>query len=207
MFEYWIGQNVNYEHLWNSYDEGRDYIIKYKSMRVHMIRITLEQQPAGLPLFNFEVVFKTIKGYFHDLKHLCLSNREYQEAGPLFLYCVDRSSGRWEFLSELRQLVLLGTTLADEKTIGQKLDNLDKRMDFLKKHFGNAVSPQDFQMFMKAKSPRQLERAVQRLIEQGIKKVEISSDPFLGNAEQTRSTMIDIKRVLDDADHDVDDES
>lgn len=200
MYEYWIGKDVDYNRLWEAYEQGDGYIQKYVSMRVHLIRIKLRQQPKNLPLFNFEAVFKTIKGYYHDLKKTCLNPNEYSEAGPLFIYSVNRDSVIWEFLGELRQLLMLGTTLADEKTIGQKMDNLDKRMEFLKKHFGSAVSPQDFQRFMEAKSPRALEKAVQRLIKQGIEKIEISKEPFKGDIKQIEPSLIDIKDLLKNAD-------
>ena len=202
MYEYWIGKDVEYDQIWDAYDAGEGYIQKYHTMRIHLIRIKLKQPPLELPLFNHEAVFKTIKGYFHDLKHLCLSHDEYILAGPLFFYSVDRGSGIWSFLGELRQLLMLGTTLADEKVIGEKLSNMDRRMELLKKHFGGVVSPEDFQMFMRAKTPRQLEKAVQRLIDQGIEKVEISSEPFVGDIESTKSTLIDIKSVLNEADQD-----
>lgn len=187
--------------VWDAYDSGQPYIDKYDSMRVHVIRIRLTHQPARLPLFNHESVFKTIKGYFHELKRLCLSEDEYFSAGPLFIYSVERESGMWTFLGELRQLLLLGTTLADEKMSGEKLVNMDKRIEFMKKHFGDAVSPKDFQMFMKAKTPRQLEKALQRLVEQGIERIEISSKSFEGNIEETKATLVDIKGLLEEADN------
>lgn len=200
MLEYWIGQDVDYDRLWDAYDQGKGYIDKYHSMSVHLIRIKFKQQPSDLPLFNFEAVFKTIKGYFHDLKSLCLSENEYMTAGPLFIYSVERGSGFWTFLGELRQLLLLGTTMADEKVIGQKIENMEKRIDFLQKHFGDAVQPDDFKMFMKARTPRQLEKAVQRLFEQGIESVEVSREPFLGDTKKVESTLVDIKGLLDSAD-------
>src|SRR2546423_3071212 len=126
MYEYWIGEGVDYKKVWRDYEDGLAYIDKFKSMRAHLIRIELNQFPANLPLFNHEAVYKTIKGYFHDLKQLCLSHEEYMYASPLYLYDVRRGSGIWDFLGELRQLLLLGTTLADEKVIGQQLDNIDK---------------------------------------------------------------------------------
>ena len=70
-------------------------------------------------------------------------------------------------------------------------------MDFLRKHFGSAVSPQDFEVFMRAQTPRQLEKAVQRLIAQGIKKEEVSRDPFVGNVQQTELTLVDLKQLTD----------
>ena len=200
MHEYWIGKGVDYDGIWKAYDSGHEYMDKYQSMEVHLIRITLSQQAAHLPLFNHEAVFKTLKGYFHDMKVLCLSPDEYSEAGPLFLYGVDRGSGIWSFLGELRQLILLGTTLADEKVIGQKLENMDKRFDLLRKNFGHSVSTEDFKRFMAAKTPRQLENALQRIIEQGIEKIEISQRPFNGNIKDTTASSVDIKKLLKDAD-------
>ena len=200
MYEYWIGRDVNYDQLWDDYDAGQGYVQKFRSMRVHLIRITLAEPAIHLPLFNHEAVFKTIKGYFHDLKQLCLSVNEYNTAGPLFLYSVDRGSGVWSFLGELRQLLLLGTTLADEKVIGEKLSNMEKRIEFLRKHFGASVSPEDFQRFMTAKTPRQLEKAFHRLVEQGIKKVEISREPFIGDSKKIEGTLIDVKKLLSEAD-------
>lgn len=202
MYECWIGEGVDYDKLWEAYENGKGYMQKYDSMRVHLIRIKLKEQPKHLPLFNFEVVFKTIKGYFHDMKHLCLSQDEYATAGPLFIYSVNRDSGIWDFLRELRQILMLGTTLADEKVIGQKIENMDKRIEFLKKHFGNAIFPEDFQRFMKAKSPRQLEKAFQKLIEQGIEKIEISKEPFRGDIKQIEPSLTDIKALFEDADKD-----
>ena len=196
--EYWIGEGVDYDALWNAYESGEGYIHKFQSMRVHLLRITLHEQPREYPLFNFEAVYKTTKGYFHDLKKFCLTPDEYGEAGPLFIYGVNRSSGVWEFLGELRQVLMLGTSLADEKVMGEKLANLDKRLEFVRKHFGNAISPKDFEMFMKAKTPRQLERAVRKLIEQGVQKVEVSREPFSGDIQATAATLVDLKKLSDE---------
>jgi hypothetical protein len=195
--EYWIGKNVDYDALWNAYESGPGYVEKFKTMRVHLLRITLAEQPLQLPLFNFEVAFKTIKGYFHDLKQLCLTPAEYDAAGPLFIYQVGRASGVWDFLGELRQILMLGTSLADEKVVGERLTNLDKRMDFLRKNFGGAIKPEDFEAFMNAKTPRQLDRAVKKLIAQGLQKVEVSREPFDGNIQQAEATLVDLKKLGD----------
>jgi len=194
-FEYWIGDGVDYDAIWAAYESGGGYVQKFSSMRVHLLRVTLREQPRELPLFNFEVVYKTIKGYFHDFKKASLSRDEYEMAGPLFIYRVDRSSGIWDFLGELRQLLMFGTSLADEKLMGERLTSLEKRMEFIRKHFGNAVSREDFERFMRAKTPRQLERAVQKLFAQGIQRVEVSSEPFVGDIQATEATLINIKTL------------
>ena len=196
-FEYWIGDRVDYDAVWNAYEAGRGYVQKFHSMQVHLIRITLREQPRELPLFNFEAVYKTIKGYFHDLKKAYMSKDEYETAGPLFVYRVDRSSGIWDFLGELRQLLMFGTSLADEKMMGERLASMEKRMEFLRRHFGQAVSPEDMATFMRARTPRQLERAVQKLFAQGIQRVEVSTEPFTGNIQATEATLVDLKQLTD----------
>lgn len=169
-------------------------------MKYHLFRIELEQFPANEPLFNHEVVFKTLKGCFHDLKEACLSDEEYDAAGPLVLYRVDRGSGIWDFLGGLRHLVLMGTTLADEKVLGQKLDNIDKRLTILRKHFLGAVSAEDVQHFMNAQTPRELEAAIQRLINQGIQSIKVSTEPFNGNIDDSVKSLVDMKKLLEEAD-------
>ena len=165
-------------------------------METHLLRLEISSPPVDEPLFNHEAVYKTVKGYFHDLKEACLTREEYGRAGPLFLYSVDRGSGIWNFLGELRQILLLGTTLADEKVMGQRLKNLDKQLGILKKHFGRSVTPEIFEAFVKARSPRQLDRAVGKLFEQGIKRIAISTKPFKGNVKQVESSLVDLKKIM-----------
>jgi hypothetical protein len=198
--EYWIGENVDYDAIWTAYESGDGYIDKFHSMRVHLLRITLREQPHELPLFNFEAVYKTVKGYFHDLKKACLPAEEYATAGPLFVYSVNRSSGIWDFLGELRQLLVFGTSLADEKLMGERLASMDKRMEFLRRHFGDAVSEQDLESFMHARTPRQLESALQKLFAQGIQRVEVSTEPFQGDIHATAESLIDMKQLPDTTD-------
>ncbi len=194
--EAWIGKGVDYERIWRDFDSGTGYIQKFRSMDVHLFRITFSEPPPSLPLFNHDAVFKTIKGYFHDLKQACLTPADYSKAGPLFLYSIDRASSIWEFLGELRQLLLLGTTLADEKVMGEKLSNLDKRLELYKKLFGDmAVSAKHYQAFMAAKTPKDLDAAIRRIFEQGIRRVEISTIPFVGVIEDARKALVDVKAL------------
>ena len=199
--EYWIGRGVDYEGVWAAYEDGQGYIDKFWSMRTHAIRITLTRPPTDVPAFNFEAVYKTIKGYFHDLKHACLSSAEYNRAGPLFIYSVERGSGIWTFLGELRQLILFGTTLADEKVMGERLANMDKKLDILRKHFGDAAVPTDaFRAFAEARTPRQLDRAFKKLLGQGIAKVEISKAPFRGTLDEIETSFVEIKQITKETD-------
>jgi len=59
-FECWIGDGVDYDAIWATYESGNGYLQKFNSMRVHLLRVTLREHPRELPLFNFEVVYKTI---------------------------------------------------------------------------------------------------------------------------------------------------
>jgi hypothetical protein len=196
MEEYWIGEGVDYDRIWRDFDSGAGYIDKFRSMDAYLLRITFSQPPSDLPLFNHDAIFKTVKGYYHDLKRACLTPDEYGKAGPLFLYSIDRASSIWEFLGEIRQLLLLGTTLADEKVMGEKLSNLDKRLELYEKLFGKiSVSAKDYQAFMTARTPKQLDKAIRRIFDEGIEKVEISTIPFVGAIQEARKTLVDIKAL------------
>ncbi len=195
-YEYWIGKDVDYHGVWDDFENGSVYIRKFATMEVHLFRLTFEQYPINLPLYNHEAIYKTVKGYFHDLKKICLSPEEYGNAGPLFFYSVDRGSGIWEFLGELRQLVLLGTSLAEEKIIGQQLDNYARKLSILDRYFGVAVRPKDFDIFMKARTPNELSYALRKLYAQRISRVEISQIPFRGNPTRSREKLIELKKLL-----------
>ncbi len=195
--EYWIGKNIDYSDLWRAYEEGAAYSEKYFSMKVFLIRIEFENPPKNVPLFNHEAVFKTLKGYFHDLKLKCYDADTYNRVGPLFLYSVDRGSGIWEFLGELRQLLLYGTTLSDEKLMGQVVDNADKKVAFLRKNFGDHIDPDDLRRFMDAKNSKEINYALQKLYEQKISSVKISTKPFTGDIVDTRSSLVELKEPRD----------
>lgn len=196
VYEYWIGKGVDADEAWRSYDEGRGYEQKFRQMTCHLLEIEFELPPTE-PVFAFEAVFKTTKRYFHDLKQHCLAPQEYDEAGPIFLYAVSRESANWQWLGELRQLILFGTTLGDEKVIGQKLDNLDKKLSILRKYFGSGVNPKDFDAFMRAKTAPDIEAAVRKMLKQRIKAVRISRRPFDGSRSGIASDFVEIKGSLE----------
>jgi hypothetical protein len=52
--EYWIGKGIDYAEVWHDYENGCADIDKFRSMRVHLIRIELDQFSADQPLFNHE---------------------------------------------------------------------------------------------------------------------------------------------------------
>lgn len=177
IYEYWIGRNVNLDASWRDYENGAGYKEKFRKTTCHLIEIEFDVPPPGDPIFAFEAVFKTTKRYFHDLKQLCTSTRDYEEAAPLYFYGIERGSAIWQWLGELRQLILFGTTLGDEKVVGQTLDNLDKKLSILSKYFGTGVNPNDFDAFMRAKAQPEVEAAVRKMLKQKIRSVRISKRP------------------------------
>ncbi len=74
-------------------------------------------------------------------------------------------------------MVLFGTTLGDEKVVGQTLDNLDKKLSILSKYFGTGVNPKDCDAFMRARAQPEVEAAVRKMLKQKIRSVRISKRP------------------------------
>ena len=133
---------------------------------------------------------------FHDLKKACLTPSEYDQAAPLYFYGVNRGSAIWQWLGELRQLILFGTTLGDEKVVGQTLDNMDKKLSILSKYFSSDVNPRDFAAFMRAKTAPDVQKAVQKMLKQRIKRVSISKEPVrIGSSVPTE--LVDVTRLED----------
>jgi hypothetical protein len=159
-------------------------------MKVHLIRFTFDQFPPGQPLFNYEALYKTIKGYFHEIKRLCLPAEVYESTGPLFH---DPRLGAWSFLGELRPLLLFGTTLAVGAIIGQPLEDEDGIFAFLNEHFPGGSVREDFQRFSQVAIRSEVRQAVGKLLEQGLVKVELSAEPFDGDA---RLTMLDVMALI-----------
>lgn len=184
--EYWIGENIDLENIWQIFDEGKGYIEKYKSMEVYMLQLQFDS-PSNLPLFDYEAISKTIKSLFHDLKRECLSSSEYNRLGPIFLYEINRGSAIWSFLAELSPIIILGYVLFSKwlDLDNKSLDNLDKRMSIaekLKKHFPQATDI-DIQKFIKASNYRDRNRIIKRLYDRGLKKIKIYRKPFKGEKE------------------------
>lgn len=108
-YEYWIGKSIDLEGLWDDFENGQCYIEKYKTMRVHLLRLTFNHYTPDLPLFNHEAISKTVKDTFHDLKRVV-----YQEMSMKVLahsFCtkqvVVQSCGYfWQNLSRFFCMVL-----------------------------------------------------------------------------------------------------
>ena len=148
-----------------------------------------------------------MKGTYHDLKREILSEGEYENYGPLFLYKVNRGSEVWSFLAELKPLLLYGSALIPIIYSYQKiakqfleleeksLEIDEKKLSMLHTYFPEA-SNIDADEFIKAKTSMGRQRVLRRLIEQGLLTVEISKDPFVGKEGERRFEMIDLESIL-----------
>ena len=196
--QYWMGKAIDLDGLWYDYDNGSGYIDKVASSSLHLLRLTFSHHPPHLPLFDHEVVFKTVKGTFHDVKAECLTPKAYDEAAPIFLHRVDRGSGVFEFLAQFDPLmtwiVALGAAATwYRKTLAADQDLDEKRLAFIKTNFPNA-SISEVQAYMKAWTTFGRRRVLHRLIGQHLERVEISNSPY---SPDSRPTMVDMKVVVD----------
>ncbi len=162
-----------------------------------MLRLTFDDHPRQLPLFDFEVLFKTVKGTFHDVKAECLTREEYDRAVPVFLHRVDRGSGIFEFLAQFDPLMTWVVALGAAATwyrkslaADQELD--EKRLAFILKYFPSA-NKDHIQAYMKAWTTCGCRRVLQRLIEQHLGRVEVSRTPY--NPPES-PVMVDMKMVV-----------
>lgn len=179
--QYWMGKDLDLDGLWRDFDNGSGYVQKVAASSLHLLRLTFDEHPMRLPLFDLEVLFKTVKGTFHDVKAECLTPEAYDRAAPIFLHRVDRGSGVFEFLAQFDPLmtwvVALGAAARWYQTslaADQELD--EKRLTFIRSNFPNA-STAYMQAYMKAWTTFGRRRVLQRLIGQYLGRVEVSKAP------------------------------
>lgn len=63
---YWKGEGIRLGRLWRDFDDGPAYMQNVAASELHLLRLTFARHPPQLPLFDFEVVFKTVKGTFRS---------------------------------------------------------------------------------------------------------------------------------------------
>lgn len=194
---YWMGKNLDLDGLWRDFDAGSGYIHKVSGSSLHLLRLTFDGHPVRLPLFDHEVLFKTVKGTFHDVKAECLTPEAYDRAAPIFLYRVDRGSGIFEFLAQFDPLITWVVALGAAAKWYQNLQAADqeldeKRLAFIRSNFPKA-SAADTQAYMKAWTTFGRRRVLQRLIGQDLERVEVSKSP---HNPPTTPTMVDMNTVV-----------
>lgn len=195
--QYWMGKGLDLETLWRDFDGGSGYVQKVEASPLHLLRLTFAQHPQHLPLFDHEVVFKTVKGTFHEVKAECFTSAAYDEAAPIFLHRVDRGSGVFEFLAQFDPLmtwvVALGAAATYyRKSFGTDQELDEKRLTFIKTNFPSA-STTEVQAYMKAWTTFGRRRVLHRLIGQHLMRVEVSKSPH--NALQP-PTMVNMQVVV-----------
>lgn len=195
--QYWMGKDLDLDGLWSDFDNGSGYVQKVAASPLHLLRLTFEDHPIQLPLFDFEVLFKTVKGTFHDVKAAYLTHEAYNRAAPIFLHRVDRGSGVFEFLAQFDPLitwvVALGAAASWYRkalTTDQEFD--DRRLTFIRTNFPGA-SISDVQAYMKAWTTFSRRSVLRRLIDQHLVRVEVSRTPH--NPPES-PTMVDMKIIV-----------
>jgi hypothetical protein len=195
--QYWMGKGLDLETLWLDFDGGSGYVQKVEASPLYLLRLTFAQHPQHLPLFDHEVVFKTVKGAFHDVKAECFTPAAYDDAAPIFLHRVDRGSGVFEFLAQFDPLmtwvVALGAAATYyRKSFGTDQELDEKRLTFIKNNFPSA-STNEVQAYMKAWTTFGRRRVLHRLIGQHLARVEVSKSPH--NSAQP-PTMVNMQVVV-----------
>ncbi len=195
--QYWMGKGIDLDGLWQDFDAGAGYVQKVAVSPLHLLRLTFAHHPLNLPLFDHEVVFKTVKGTFHDVKAECLTLEAYDEAAPIFLHRVDRGSGVFEFLAQFDPLmtwiVALGAAATwYRKSLAADQDLDEKRLTFIRTNFPSA-STSEVQAYIKAWTTFGRRRVLHRLIGQHLERVEVSNSP---HSSPESPTMVNMNIVV-----------
>ncbi|MFZ1043842.1 MAG: hypothetical protein WCA79_01740 [Anaerolineales bacterium] len=124
------------------------------------------------------------------------------------MYKVNRGSEVWSFLAELKPLLLYGSALIPpiiytyQKIAKQNLELEEKSLEITEKklsmfrtYFPEA-SNIDVEEFIRANTSMGRQKVLERLLEQGLFKVEVSKDPFIGRKRGKKIQMIDLESVL-----------
>jgi hypothetical protein len=199
---YWMGKDLDLDDLWRDFDKGSGYMQKVAASPLHLLRLTFGGHPPHLPLFDHEVIYKTVKGTFHDVKAECFAAEAYDAAAPIFLHRVDRSSGIFEFLAQFHPLitwvVALGSAAAYyRKALSADQEFDEKRLAFIQREFPHA-KPSDVHAYMKAWTTFGRRRVLHRLIGQKLERVEVSALP---HPPVKPSTLVNMEGVVDVLDH------
>lgn len=199
--EYWTGKNIDVDTLWHDFEKGKGYIDKVSHSELYLLRLTFGAHPRNLPLFDHELIYKTIKVTFHDAKAEFLTPEEYNEAVPIFLYRVDRGSGIYEFLAEIKPLLtyvtLFGTILGGYLGYLSKEQSLYQgRLEILTKYFPHAPA-RDKAEFLRTRLPWRREDILSKLTGEGyLEKMEISKNPVTGKNYPEKEETIDVVKAL-----------
>ena len=195
---YWMGKGLDLEALWHDFDSGTGYIQKVGSSRLHLLRLTFGGHPLNQPLFDHEVIYKTVKGTFHDVKAECFTGEAYDKAAPIFVYRIDRGSGIFEFLGQFDPLMTWVVALGAAAVGYRKLLSVDqefdeKRLAYIRTNFPNA-SALEVQAYLKAWTTFGRRKVLHRLVGLQLERVELSALPHIPDQPQT---LVDMEAVVE----------
>ncbi len=196
-----MGKGIDLETLWQAFDGGKPYIRKVSHTELYLLRFTFEND-QNLPLFDHEVIYKTIKGTFHDIKKGCFKENQYNNFVPIFLYKVDRGSGIYEFLAQLDPILVFLSVIGTLWAADRALTNRDqKALEFIRSNFPNA-SLSDVTAYVMSKTFIGKRKVLKRLINQGLKKIELSKSshsPAMDLERVDMEPVVNLKQIKEDS--------
>lgn len=200
--EYWIGEGIDYEEIWNAFNSAKDsYTSKFLKMQVSLVQIQFAYPAIQYPLTNLEAIYKTFKRFYYDYKKACLEPHEFQLAGPLFIYDIERNCSIYNFLIETAHVASFLCALYwaylqfSEKTESikeKKLNNFQKQIDLVHDLQKNPEKLQIAKTFIND-APVTLKNALENLFSQHLTEINASNEPFNGNIEHSKQHLIQIK--------------
>jgi len=195
--EYWVGKGIDLGTLWGDFERGNNlYVGKYFSTRVYLLQLSFEKYEPNFPLFNLEAILKTSKGLFHNLKKSYFSLDEYNLAGPLHVYDICRGSEKWRFLAELKPLLLFAIAIWNQIRKGTARHKAEQLalVEGLRQRFPNS-NIEDIMNFVNSLTMHEEEAALQKLYDQNLKSIAISTQPFVGDIRNTEKQLLSLDDI------------
>lgn len=205
---YWTGKNRNYLNIWDDFKWGEPYISTFSAAEPYVLQLRFKEYSKEQPLYNFEAVYSTVKGVFHDIKRVNLNEEEYNAANPIYLYETKRGSEIWTWLGGLYLLLRFGLPLVErlQHIRGEEAEIQRARAETKKLileerktkleligYFPNASLEEKSKLFMAQTTP-EIDAGLDRLVNQGLDKVYISQLPF-SKHKKGRRKMINVEKI------------
>lgn len=181
--EYWTGEGVDCLTLWNAYSAGKEvYIKKFRKElqenKISLLKLEFEAPSIDEPLFNLEVVYKTLKALYYGFKRHCLTDfNEFNEAGPLYVNSIERGSIWWHLYIDsmhaaefICALVGAHNLLLLNKKTKLEIEKLEKERDIQNqerlKNKKNKIAQENIDNFI-----RQYKPIIDKLLSESIKSI------------------------------------
>jgi uncharacterized protein (DUF433 family) len=175
--QYWIGKDLPLGDLWQAYQGGIDYLEKFNHIEAHFLEISFSESAEGTPFGSFEVVYKTIKSYFHQIKQTCFQN-EYSDLAPLYFYSAFRHPTRYLFLGQINPLLIMAISLIEKKFIGDSFSDTKQILEFVRINFPEALVEDKLNQFQASRGNHIDKDYFEKLINLGLSGVKVTKKPF-----------------------------